>query len=303
VRKKVLSIDIGATKLALAIVNESLSIERKEVVKVSGLNSEQLWSEVRSKAIKLVDGIETALLGIGIGSAGPINVLHGTVSPVNIQIWREFPIVQLLKDLFEVENVKLEGDAIAFTRAEHVIGAGKGLENFLGMVVSTGIGGGLILNNRVFYGESENASFVGHQSINFDAEVCTCGRSGCVEMYASGPSMVANAKKKGWIGGERFEDLAKSAERGDLVAIESIEEGARALSVGVLNTVTGLDIHNVILGGGVIQAGEIFWKPVEMNIEREASKVGFLKGRLKVREAHLGQNAGLIGAAISVLQL
>lgn len=299
---KVLAVDIGATKIALAIIDESLGIAQKEIVKVAGLSSNELWNQVKGKAMDLIDGNLWNLAGIGIGSAGPIDVSQGTVSPINIQIWREFPIVQLFKKLFSVEKVQLEGDAIAFTRAEHAVGAGKGIENLLGMVVSTGIGGGLILNNKIFCGESENASFIGHQSINFDGEVCVCGRSGCVEMYASGPSMVASAKKRGWIEGERFEDLAKSAEQTNLIAIESIERGVQALSVGILNTLAGLDIHNVILGGGVIQSGEIFWEPMQRNMEQEASKVGFLKGRISMRAAHLGQDAGLIGAALSVLQ-
>ena len=98
-----------------------------------------------------------ALKGIGVASAGPLDVVKGTLSPVNIPVWRDFPIIDCFKEISKGTPVVLHGDAMALAHAEQKLGAGQGLKNMLGMVVSTGVGGGLILNDQVFTGESGNA--------------------------------------------------------------------------------------------------------------------------------------------------
>lgn len=297
-----LAVDIGATKIALALVDQSLNLMNPTEFLISGHSSESLWGEIEHRASTLISLYTGDVIGVGIGSAGPINVSTGTISPVNISVWRDFPIVEKMKSTFSLQNVSLRGDATAFTHAEHALGAGRGLTNLLGMVVSTGVGGGLVINNRIFLGESGNASFVGHQSINNDGELCTCGRRGCVEMYSSGPRMVLNAQALGWQGGTTFIDLAESARRGEYAAAEAINQGTRALAIGIVNTLAGLDIQHVVIGGGVSQAGEIFWQPLRKHLANESSFVGFLKDKIDIRPAKLVKESGLIGAALSVLQ-
>ena len=240
-------------------------------------------------------------MGIGIGSAGPLDIKAGTLSPVNIQVWRNFPIIELAQKLAPGVSVVLHGDALALAHAEHKLGAGRGLTNMLGMVVSTGIGGGLILNGKVFPGETGNSCFIGHHSINFDGRVCACGRRGCLEAYASGPMMVAIAKEIGWKSeSHSFIDLAEAARHGDVSAIEAIEQGTHALAVGIVNFIGTLDINHVVIGGGVAQAGEIFWGPLQKHIKNESKAIGFLKN-LELKHAELERDAGVLGAALAIL--
>jgi glucokinase len=171
----------------------------------------------------------------------------------------------------------------------------------LGIVVSTGIGGGLILENELFDGETGNTSYFGHSSIDFQGKKCACGRTGCVEAYASGPNMVALAKELGWQGtSDSFIDVAAAARTGDTASLQAIETGSKALAVGLVNFVGSLDIGHVVIGGGVAQAGDIYWDPLMKHIRAECEYYGFLRD-LKVSPATLTTDAGLIGAALGVL--
>lgn len=298
--KVALAVDIGATKVALALVDRDLAVHNKQELIIGNSTSEGLWESITESTRPLIAGLNGDLLGVGIGSAGPLHLEIGAISPVNIPIWRRYPIVQKFKELSGSHNVVLHGDAMALAHAEHVLGAGRGSDNMLGMVVSTGVGGGLIIENKVFTGDTGNASFIGHQTINFDGELCACGRNGCVEVYASGPRMVAIAKSRGWNNGETFVDLSADARKGNKDALSVIDEGARALAIGIINTLGNLDITTVVVGGGVSQAGEIYWEPLRRHVKNESRYSGFLNDII-LRPAELHRDAGLIGAALGVL--
>ena len=296
---QVLALDIGATKVALALVDESMGVSEKREIRVD--NEVGLWEEIAKHSLEIVNKINGNFLGVGIGSAGPLHLSTGSISPVNIPQWRKFEIVDSFHKILDTRFVVLHGDALAFTHAEHRLGAGRGVENLLGMVVSTGIGGGLILNNAVFNGDSGNASFIGHHTINFDGLACACGRYGCVETYASGPRMAEIASSRGWKSDSTsFIALAEDARAGNATALEVINEGTRALAVGIVNTLATLDIRTVVLGGGVTQAGDIFWKPLREHVKNEARFTSFLEN-LELRSAELYRDAGVIGAALGVI--
>lgn len=298
--KVALAVDIGATKVALALVGRDYSVRNKQELIIGNSTTESLWGSISNCASQMISGLNGNLLGVGIGSAGPLHLESGAISPVNIPIWRKYPIVQRFRELSGSHNVVLHGDAMALAHAEHVLGAGRGCENMLGMVVSTGVGGGLIIENKVFTGDTGNASFIGHQTINFDGELCACGRNGCVEVYATGPRMVAIAKSRGWNNGGSFIDLAADARKGDKIALQVIDEGTRALAIGIINTLGNLDIKTVVIGGGVSQAGEIYWEPLRRHVKNESRYSGFLN-EIVLRPAELSRDAGLIGAALGVL--
>jgi glucokinase len=296
---QVLAVDIGATKVALALVDETMRVSEKFEIPVS--NEKNLWAEIAHHSLEIRQQVEDNFLGVGIGSAGPLHLSTGSISPVNIPQWRNFGIVSAFRETLGTDVVVLHGDALAFTHAEHRLGAGRGVQNLLGMVVSTGIGGGLILNNSIFSGDSGNASFIGHHTINFDGIACTCGRFGCVETYASGPRMAEIAKTRGWKSNSySFIELADDARSGNAIALEVINEGTRALAVGIVNTLATLDIRTVVLGGGVTQAGDIFWNPLRRHVEKEAQFTSFLQS-IDLRSAELSRDAGIIGAALGVI--
>ncbi len=239
---------------------------------------------------------------IGIASAGPINLRDRTISPVNIPQWRSFPIVQLIGDIFPKIPIGLLGDGTAVALAENRLGAGVGSSNMLGVVVSTGIGGGLVLNGKAFHGDSGNAALFGHHSINFLddkslANICDCGRVGCLENFARGPKMVEYAQKLGWRGEPDFISLAQSAREGDASALKAIDRGAHALAVGITNVLNITDVHTVVIGGGVSFAGAIYWEPFLKHFAAEKAHAGFLD-EVAVLPALLKQDAGLIGASL-----
>lgn len=296
-----LGIDVGATKVAIATVGEDLSVHQKTEVLTQADSGEILWQSIEKVIHKFIEDEVGSLLGIGVASAGPLDIPNGTLSPVNIPIWRDFPIVHRLEAIAQGSKVAFHGDALALAHAEHKIGAGKDLKNMLGMVVSTGIGGGLILDGKIFPGETGNSCYIGHHSINFEGRICACGRRGCVEAYASGPQMVLIALENGLDPTIRnFIDLADAARQGNSIAIDAINQGTRALSIGIVNFVGTLDINHVVIGGGVAEAGEIFWGPLQMHIKNESKAIGFLQN-IQLRKAALQRDAGILGAALAVM--
>ena len=296
-----LAVDVGATKIAIALVDDEFKVHNRIDVPSSATNESELWKRVAFATTQILEISNATLVGVGIGSAGPIFPNSGTISPVNIPVWRDFPIVKYFREISHTDLVSLHGDAMALAHAEHKAGAGIGSRNMLGVVVSTGIGGGLILNDQLFEGDTGNTSYIGHASINFQGLQCACGRHGCVEAYASGPSMVSIAKNEGWISAsESFIDVAEAARSGDASALQAIETGSKALAVGLVNFVGSLDIGHIVIGGGVAQAGDIYWNPLMKHIKAESEYYGFLRD-LKVSPAKLTTDAGLIGAALGVL--
>ena len=294
-----LAVDIGATKAALGIVDEKFQIlDKVEVPTGAGT---EIWRDIEGASKSLLSKTNGNCIGVGIGSAGPLHLDDGQISPVNIPNWRKFPIVNKFASLVGTPNVVLHGDAMALAHAEYRLGAGQDANNMLGMVVSTGIGGGLILGGKLFTGVTGNASYFGHHTISFEGKQCTCGRIGCVETYASGPKMVEHALSIGWQSEQHdFRNLAEAARKGDRLAIESIDRGTLALANAIVNVLGILDINTVVIGGGVSQAGDIYWNPLRKHVLHEAKFAGFLE-EIDLRPAKLDRDAGLLGAALGVL--
>lgn len=297
--RSALAIDIGGTKASVAIVDEDYKIVARRQIETGAHQdiAERLIEAVHS----VIAEVESDFIGIGVGSAGPIDLTKGTVSPVNIPTWQNFQIIDLLSSHFPMKKATLLGDGMSLALAEHRLGAGRDVSTMLGMVVSTGVGGGLVINNQLISGHSGNVSYFGHHSINHNGRLCACGRIGCLEAYASGPSMVNCAVENGWSGERDFIALAESARNGDEIALDAINTGAHALAVGIVNVCAIGDINRVVIGGGVSLAGEIFWNPLLRSISEETAHIEFLHG-IEIRKAELSGDAGLLGAAISVLE-
>ena len=298
--KFALAVDIGGTKATVASVDSTFNIlQRREIITGSAPDLEIALGLACDAVLQSTPG---DLIGVGIGSAGPLNLDEGTISPVNIPSWRPFKVVDFFQSRTHSGNVILHGDGMAVADAEHQLGAGRGSRNMLGMVVSTGVGGGLILNGDLFAGDSGNVSFFGHHSINHTGRVCTCGRTGCVEAYASGPSMVRRAHELGWVPDNNdFIALAEAARNGDSHAIKAIDEGAHALAVAIVNVAAINDLDSVVIGGGVSHAGDIYWEPLLRHFDSERGKISFLAG-LKIKKAELLRDSGLLGAALGVMR-
>jgi len=318
----VLAIDIGGTKMALALVDETGAILDQLVVPTTPSDdAEAVYAPLHSGLATLLGRHEwpDGAPDTGIGSAGPIDVhgsaagvggsrgsspLLGTVSPVNISAWRDFPLVarvaaSVATTTGRAPQVRLAGDGHCIALGEHWLGAGRDVASLIGVVISTGVGGGAVLDDRLVTGTTGNAVHLGHTSVNAWGEKCVCGGYGCVEMYARGPAMVEAARARGWTGDDGI-DLTRSAANGDPVATEVIDNGMRAAAAGIAATATQLDIDVVVVGGGLSKAGEVIFEPLRRHLTDFAT-LPYVQ-HLDLRVAEL-DNAGLLGAASLALSL
>lgn len=296
-RETVLGIDIGGTKMAAALVSADGTILTGDRIPTPSGGADQVFAAL-GELIDRVRGRAAGLtpLAVGIGSAGPLDQQHGLVSPVNIPGWRNFPLVDRVRALTGDVPVALGLDGHCFALGEFWSGAGQGAHTLLGIVVSTGVGGGLVVDGRPLVGQSGNAAHIGHVVIDQDGEACACGSYGCVEAYASGPRMVARAQRSGWRNGEDVDAavLAADAAAGDELALAAFDDGAQALAAGIVATAVTVDLTTVVIGGGVAKAGPVLFDPVQAWVKRLA-QLPFVT-ELTVVPAQL-DNAGLLGAA------
>jgi glucokinase len=193
---RVLAIDIGGTKLAAALVDEAGSMLRSATRPTP--RTEVMVA--LAALIEEVTGGGPAPEAVGIGCAGPLDLAAGTVSPVNMPSWRGFPLRDEVRALTGLPTM-LAGDAQCMALGEHWLGAGRGSSSLLGIVVSTGIGGGLVIDGVPLLGPNGNAGHVGHMTIDPYGERCECGGRGCVEHYSSGPNLARWALANGWTPG------------------------------------------------------------------------------------------------------
>jgi glucokinase len=240
------------------------------------------------------------VVAAGVGCGGPMRWPGGVVSPVNIPGWRDFPLGTRLADLLGVP-VRLHNDAVCAAVAEHWRGAGRGHPDMLGMVVSTGVGGGLVLADRVVDGASGNAGHVGHVVVDPAGPVCGCGGRGCLEAVARGPAVVAWAVEHGWAPAAPADGraLAAAARAGDAVALAAYERAGTMLGRGIASAVALLDVTVVVVGGGFAASGDLLFDPLRAAYARHAGLPHVRAAR--VLPAALGAETGLLGAAALVL--
>ncbi|WP_101384778.1 MULTISPECIES: ROK family protein [Kitasatospora] len=300
------AVDIGGTKIAAGLVDrDGTLLHRCQVPTPARESAESVFAAVARAVDALAEHpLWSRATAVGVGSAGPVDIRSGTVSPVNIPGWRDFPLVeQVLKHpAIGDRPVVLGGDAVAMAAAEHWRGAARPYRNALCIVVSTGVGAGLVLDGKVRPGPSGNAGHLGHISIDPDGEPCACGSRGCLEGLASGTAIARHARAAGWRpsgGDDSAVAVAQAAGAGDPPALAAFDRAARALAVGIAGTAALVDLEAAVIGGGVAQAGELFFAPLRRHLDDYAT-LSYTRG-LVVAPAQLGTDAGVIGAAALAL--
>jgi glucokinase len=295
------ALDIGGTKIAGAVVDRAGAVLRRAQMPTPDGGDLAVMASVDAVLDELAAGPLWHRVGaLGIGSAGPVDIGNGTVSPVNIPAWRGFPLVERVRAHPAVGDlpVGLSGDAVAMTAAEHWIGAARGCRDALCMVVSTGVGAGLVLDGAVRSGPTGNAGHLGHITVDLLGERCACGSRGCVEQLASGTAITRRALERGWLPAEGAADaagVAAAARAGDAVALEVFDTAARALAAGIAATATLVEIEVAVIGGGVAEAHDVLFPPLRRHLEQYAT-LSFASG-VRIERAALRGDAGLIGAA------
>lgn len=285
-----LALDVGGTKIAAGLVDPDGAVVARSERPTPRGDAEAVWGAVDELLSWGVRG--GPVRRVGIASAGPVDLPSGTVSPINIVAWQRFPIVARVAAATGLP-VALGGDGLCMTLGERWRGAGRGADHLLGMVVSTGVGGGLVLDAAPCHGRTGNAGHVGHVVVDPSGDRCTCGGRGCVETIAGGPRMVAWARAHGWDGTDARE-LADAAAGGDPVAGQAFTRAGRAVAAMIASVAAVCDLDLVVIGGGVARAGTLLFDPLRAALDDYAG-LDFLRG-LTVVPAELA-DAGLIGAA------
>lgn len=301
------ALDIGGTKIAGAVLDDRGTVlHRAQHRTPPGGGPEEVFTAVRTVLEQLAGLPQWArVASLGIASAGPVDIAQGRVSPVNIPGWRGFPLIARVLALRQVAGlaVVLCGDAVAMTAAEHRLGAARGCRDALCMVVSTGVGAGLVMDGVVRNGPTGNAGHLGHITIDLLGDLCACGSRGCVEQLASGTSLTRRAVRNGWRPAGRPDGaaLAADARAGDAIALAAFDTSGRALAAAIAAVATLLEIEVAVIGGGVAEAHDVLFPPLRRHLASYA--VLPFAAAVRVEVAALRADAGLIGAALIAADL
>lgn len=293
-----LCLDIGGTKIAVGLADpDGVLVHTAARPTPPDASAQEVWAAVAASIAGALRVADDEIAAVGIASAGSIDLPTGCVSPINIGSWHRFPLRDRVAAEVPGVPVRLGGDGMCMALGEHWRGAGRGAPFLLGMVVSTGVGGGLVLNGAPYTGRTGNAGHVGHVVVEPDGGPCTCGGRGCVETVAAGPSLVRWARANGWSApsGAGGKELADAAARGNVVAVRAFHRGATALAAMIASVAAVCDLDLVVVGGGVAKSGRALFEPLRAALADYAG-LDFLAG-LRVVPAELGDDAGLVGAA------
>jgi glucokinase len=282
----VLAVDIGGTKLEVGVVDRDGAILGRRRAPTEGVDAAALLATVVDLAEGALADLPPGTTGprrCGVGCGGPMTAGGETVSPINIPQWRDFPLREALESALGLEVV-VDNDAKALALAEGWCGAAKGWRNYLGMVVSTGVGGGVVLDGRLLDGEDGNAGHIGHLIVEPDGARCGCGARGCLEAEASGTAIAAA--------------IGRPASQADAGVIERTGTLVGRAVASVANL---LDLRLAVVAGSVaLGFGAPFFDAANAEVARR-SRLDFSRGT-RVVPAGLGGDAPLVGAAAVALR-
>jgi glucokinase len=274
-----LAIDIGASKMAVGLVSEDGEILSQETIpSLVDAGSEALYGSLHEAVSSVLRTSDAPVSWCGVGCAGPIDGDEGTVSPLNIASWRAFPLRDRLAQDFKVKVV-IDVDTKALALAEAWRGAAQGIDNFMAMVVSSGIGAGIVVDGHLLDGASGNAGHIGHMLAVPGGRACVCGASGCLEAEVSGLAI-----------------LAKTGKSSTEAPRELRREVGRVVGVAVANVVTLLDLEVVLVAGSVaLGFGDDFFDSAQESLTNHLG-MAYTDG-VQILPAGLGTSGPLIGAA------
>lgn len=317
-RDLVLGIDLGGTKVLTGVVNsrgEVISCDRDITPVAEGQEAVvETIVESANRSIKVAGASTKNLVAAGIGIPGPSNPKTGILftSP-HLPGWCDVPIRSIMQDALGV-NAFLINDANAAAVGELHCGAARGARNMIYITVSTGIGSGVIIDGEIYTGTSGTAGELGHMTINDNGPLCNCGNNGCWESLASGTALAKEARRRidegartsivdymsGDVGQVTAEVIHQAAQDGDGVAREIIQLGAYYLGVGLANLLNIFNPEVIVIGGGLSNMGDMLLQPAFREAERRAFQRNYQDARFL--PAELGNNSGIIGAAIFALE-
>jgi glucokinase len=291
--KYLVGVDLGGTN----IVAGALAEDGSDVIAMRSepTRADQGADQVIDRIVRMIDTViaETIaqtgakrddMIGIGVGAPGPLDRERGIVITTPNLGWTNFPLRDVIAERTRLP-VRIDNDANCATLGEWWLGAAKGANNVIGMTIGTGIGGGIILGGRLYHGSADMAGEIGHATIDITGRRCKCGNYGCLEAYASGPSIADRAREAlsgddtlmvRMAGGDPAKITAatvyEAAKRGDDVALDVVRETSRFLGAGVANLLNIFNPDVVVICGGVTQAGETLFAPLRREVRKRAFK-------------------------------
>lgn len=299
----ILGLDVGGTKLAAGVAGADGTL-RSRVERPTGVEDGPDAVIARLEELgrgAIGEGGAVAAVGVGIG--GPLDARRGIIQdPPNLVGWHDVPLKERLQATFRLP-VHVENDANAAALAEHRFGAGRGVDNLVYVTISTGIGGGAVLDGRLYEGESGNALEVGHMSVSYDGWPCACGRHGCPEAFASGTN-IARRAREALAAGEpsslaqlaevTAREVADAARAGDPLAVRIWDDTVAVLGATMTNLLNLFNPRLLILGGGVTRAGDLLFEPLRrLSLPATLGRQG---QDAEIVPAALGEDTGILGA-------
>ncbi len=316
-KKHVVGIDIGGTKLATVVADSTgqiISKVRKPTLAEKGPDyALQLLFEMVRETITQAGLEQHAISAIGVSCGGPLDTKTGVVySPPNLPGWDALPLKAELESTFQLP-VTIENDANASALAEFRFGGGRGYKAVLYITMSTGIGGGLVLNGQIYHGANDSAGEVGHQILLPDGPRCGCGKRGCLEALCSGPAIARRAKAavqkqsttailtlaEECIDNIKSEHVIEAARQGDALALKLVDETAYYMGWGIANVVNILNPDIVLLGTIAIAAGDLLLVPIRRTVSAFAMTRPV--EAVKIMPAQLGEALGDLAAIALVV--
>lgn len=308
-----IGIDLGGTNIVASVVNDKYEIlGTGKTPTLLPRSAEEIFDDIASVCRVAMEkaGVEISeISSIGMGAPGTVNK-EGVIEFSNNLKFDNIPAKDMLRERLGDVPVYLENDANCAALGEAYAGCGCGSNNFIAVTLGTGVGSGIILNGKIVSGVNCAGGECGHTVIVVDGEPCNCGRKGCWEAYASATALIRQtkeamdknpdsvmheiAKAEGKVNGRTSFDAMR---KGDKAGTEVVENYIKYVSCGITNLVSIFQPEIICIGGGICNEGETLLKPIRDYVERERYSV-HSKIQTKIVKAELGNDAGVIGAAI-----
>lgn len=296
----IIGIDLGGTNTRIGLLDERFQLREKTVFSTGRFNDKD--SLINALCISVLELLSRRnikremVLGIGIGLPGPVDSQKGIVHYFpNIPGWRNVYLSRIIRRRTGIVTF-IDNDVNLITLAEFSRGAGRGSKNMFCLTLGTGVGGGIIVDGRLYRGSSLSAGEIGHIPLTEDGPECGCGARGCLESYIGNRQIMNMAEKR--FGPISLEDLSRKAKTGNKQAIKIWQDVGRHLGLALSGMVNFFNPDCIVIGGGVSEAGGILFNTVRKIIRIRAMAPA--KNAVRIVKAGLGQDAGIIGAALLV---
>ena len=307
-------VDLGGTNIVVGIVNEQNQIIGRAKMKTNSPRpAEQIFADIAACFFQAAENAKVSLddiKSVGVGTPGSVNKAAGVIDYANNLGFDKVPAREMLESMVK-KPVYLENDANCAALGEAVAGAGKGEKNFVAVTLGTGVGSGILVDGKIISGVNNAGGEIGHTVIGMDGELCTCGRRGCWESYASARALVQQTKDamrknqdsimwdlvKGDLSAVNGRTSFDAMRAGDAVGKQVVEQYVYYVAVGITNIVNTFQPALVCVGGGISNEGETLMVPLRRAVERERYS-RYSARQTELVAAELANDAGIIGSAL-----